>query len=151
MDILWSALLFSGKWLFIGLIYAALLVVLLAVRREMQGHLNEETPSAASPAKGRLKVVNSGSDARIRPGALLALSNETTLGSDKANDLVLGDQYISAQHARFTWDGGQWRLRDLGSTNGTFVNQRRLAPHQEQPVPFGAAVSLGDMIFELTE
>lgn len=148
---LWSALLFSGKWLFVGLIYAMLLIVLLAVRREMQGHLGEETSASPAPAKGRLKVIKNGTDPRARPGTVLTLANETTLGSDKANDLLLTDQYISAQHARFRWDGGQWRLRDLGSTNGTYVNQRRLAPHQEQPVPFGAEVTLGDMTFELTE
>ena len=150
MDFLWNALLFSGKWLFIGLIYAMLLVVLLAVRREMQGHLTGATSSAA-PLKGRLKVINSGSDSRIRPGARLNLSIETSLGADPANDLVLTDQFISAQHARFRWDGAQWQLRDLGSTNGTFVNQRRLTPQQEQPVPLGATVMLGDMTFELTE
>lgn len=150
MDILWSALLFSGKWLFIGLIYTMLFVVLLAVRREMQGHLSGAV-SPASSLKGRLKVINSGSDRRVRPGARLNLSKETSLGADKANDLVLTDQYISAQHARLRWDGAQWRLRDLGSTNGTFVNQHRLTPQQEKPVPFGATVMLGDMTFELME
>ncbi|MCB0211531.1 MAG: FHA domain-containing protein [Anaerolineae bacterium] len=150
MDIVWSALLFSGKWLFIGLIYAMLFVVLLAVRREMQGHLVDARP-ASSPLKGRLKVINSGSDKRARPGTLLNLSKETSLGADNANDLVLTDQYVSAQHARLRWDGTRWRLRDLGSTNGTFINQRRLTPQQEEPVPLGATIALGDMTFELTE
>ncbi|MCB0214555.1 MAG: FHA domain-containing protein [Anaerolineae bacterium] len=150
MDILWNALLFSGKWLFIGLIYAMLFLVLLAVRREMQGHLADPA-STTTPPKGRLKVLNSGSDKRTRPGTLLNLSKETSLGADAANNLVLADQYISGQHARLRWDGTQWRLRDLGSTNGTFVNQRRLTPQQEEPVPFGATVGLGDMTFELTE
>ncbi|MEM6458855.1 MAG: ATP-binding protein [Planctomycetota bacterium] len=48
--------------------------------------------------------------------------------------LPLTDQTISRRHAELTPDGGRWVLRDLGSSNGTFVNgvrvteQRRLRP-----------------------
>lgn len=150
MDIFSSAFLFSAKWLFLSLIYLVLFIVLIAVRREMGRHMpvKQQTPSAAA---GRLKIIQAGSDSRFWPGAVLALQNETAIGADKGNDLILADRFISARHARLHWDGAGWWAEDLGSTNGLQLNGRRLPPHREQPVPFGATLSLGDMVFELVE
>ena len=41
--------------------------------------------------------------------------------------LPLSDKTISRRHAELTPDGGKWLLRDLGSSNGTYVNGVRLA------------------------
>ena len=41
--------------------------------------------------------------------------------------LPLSDKTISRRHAELTPDGGKWVLRDLGSSNGTYVNGVRLA------------------------
>ncbi|GIK40850.1 MAG: hypothetical protein BroJett011_46830 [Chloroflexota bacterium] len=150
MDIFSSTLLFSAKWLFIGLIYLVLFVVLIAVRREMhlQAPVKLQTPSAAA---GRLKIIETGSDSRFRPGAVLGLQNETTIGADRSNNLVLADRFVSARHAHLRWDGAGWWLEDLGSKNGTSVNRRLLPAHREQSVPFGATLAIGDMVFELVE
>lgn len=150
MDILWSTLLFTAKWLFIGLIYLALLVVLLAVRREMglQVWSRVQTPSTAA---GRLKVIKTGSDPHLRPGAILALDNETTIGAAQDNRLTLADRFVSGRHAQLRWDGAEWWLEDLGSRNGTLVNGRPSPPHRQQPVAFGATLTIGDVVFELVE
>ncbi len=39
-----------------------------------------------------------------------------------------GDRYVSGRHGEFRINNGVWQIRDLGSTNGTFVGGRRLAP-----------------------
>jgi hypothetical protein len=150
MDIVWSSLLFSAKWLFIGLIYLILLLVILAVRREMrlQTAGRVQTPSAAA---GRLRIIQAGSDPHVRPGAILALQNETHLGAEPGNDVVLADHFVSGRHARLRWDGAEWWLEDLDSKNGTRVNGRPVLPRREQPVPFSSTVGIGDMVFELME
>jgi hypothetical protein len=49
------------------------------------------------------------------------------LGHDPACDVCLaGDTYISSCHAELSFRGGQYELRDLGSTNGTYVNESRV-------------------------
>lgn len=150
MDIVWGTLLFAGKWLFITLIYLVLFMVVVVVRREMGLRLTGElqTPVVAA---GRLKIIKGGTDPHARHGTILALPNEATLGSDRENNLVLTDQFVSGRHARLRWDGATWWLEDLGSKNGTFINARQCPPHREQPVPFGATLLLGDMAFELLE
>jgi pSer/pThr/pTyr-binding forkhead associated (FHA) protein len=150
MEIVWGTLLFSAKWLFIGLIYLALFVVLIAVRREMRLQMAGKL-QAPSAAPGRLKIIEAGSDPHARPGAILTLQNETAIGADKGNDLVLADRFVSARHAHLRWDGAEWWLKDLGSKNGTLVNGRLYLPRREQPVPFGATLAIGDMVFELLE
>lgn len=46
----------------------------------------------------------------------------TTIGRGLDNDLVLESTDVSRHHARIEFNGGQWYLYDLGSTNGTRIN-----------------------------
>src|SRR5271155_4611511 len=48
------------------------------------------------------------------------------IGSHPSNDVVLDDTTVSRRHATITRKAGSYELADLGSTNGTFVNGRRL-------------------------
>ncbi len=150
VDIFWSSLLFAAKWLFTGLIYLALFVVLVAVRREMRLRVSDKL-QAPSLAAGRLRIIAPGNDPQVRPGASLSLQNETTIGAGPGNDLVLNDRFVSTRHARLRWDGVEWWLEDLGSRNGTLINGRSCPPHRPQAIPFGATVQIGDMVFELVE
>jgi hypothetical protein len=60
----------------------------------------------------------------------LSPASATSLGRSKANDLVLDDVSVSSQHCRIRPEGGAFTLLDLKSTNGTFVNERRVTSHQ---------------------
>ena len=148
-----QTLLFAGKWVFVGLIYFVLLVVLVAVRREMALRLRAGQ-SLPSTAVGRLQVmqVNQvGGDSETRPGAVWLLKPENTLGADPENDVVLNDNLVSGRHARLRWDGAGWWLEDLGSKNGTFVNGERIVSYSAQKVALKSRIQLGDMAFELQE
>ena len=48
------------------------------------------------------------------------------LGRDKATDIVLGDPEVSRRHARFETSDGVVYVKDLTSSNGTFLNGRRV-------------------------
>lgn len=50
----------------------------------------------------------------------------SAIGRHSSCDLVLRKDDISRRHAEVLLDGSQWVLRDLGSTNGTFVNGHRV-------------------------
>ena len=106
--------------------------------------LRGEAPRAAS---GRLVVERSPA---LREGSDLVLNSAPlTMGRDAANDVELrGDDFASAEHARFEpRRDGVW-LSDVGSTNGTFVNGVRLErPRKLTP---GDIVRIGatDLRFE---
>ena len=46
----------------------------------------------------------------------------TALGRAKDNDVVIEDPFASSNHAMIIWRDGGWWVEDLGSHNGTFVN-----------------------------
>lgn len=48
------------------------------------------------------------------------------IGRSSVADLRLESRQVSSEHARISWDRERWLLRDLGSSNGTFVNKHRL-------------------------
>jgi pSer/pThr/pTyr-binding forkhead associated (FHA) protein len=49
--------------------------------------------------------------------------SEITVGRDPTCDCPLLDETVSARHARLAYHHGQWWLEDLGSTNGTKLNE----------------------------
>ncbi|MFE7128717.1 FHA domain-containing protein [Streptomyces sp. NPDC057617] len=68
-------------------------------------------------------------------------SRSYTLGRDPQGDLVIDDARVSWRHATLSWNGQGWVIEDHGSTNGTYVQGRRI--HQSDIGP-GSAVHLGN-------
>ncbi len=89
-----------------------------------------------------------------KAGAFLSSGNRTyqlfkgttTIGKSTKNDIVLDDGTVSREHAKIVEDNGHFKLIDLGSTNGTYVNghvlkkQRYLEPDDE--IGFGPEIKL---------
>lgn len=65
------------------------------------------------------------------------------IGKGAGNDIVIPDDSVSANHARLEFDEGAWRILDLNSTNGTYVEGVRLAPEVLTPLAYGASVRFG--------
>jgi hypothetical protein len=59
-------------------------------------------------------------------GQLLELRGRAIVGTANDCDVVIRDQSVSGRHAEFGMQGGTFRVNDLGSTNGTFVNGKRV-------------------------
>lgn len=146
----WNTALFVSKWIFIGLIYFTLFIVLIAVRREMSLRFSTDR-GTPEPEPGRLQVLTPGNDPNLRAGEMLVLKPVTCLGADSSNDIVLADRYVSGRHACLRWDGASWMLEDLDSRNGTFIGHQRCQPHVPQYVQPGALIRFGDIAFKLVK
>lgn len=48
------------------------------------------------------------------------------IGREDFNDIIIYDPEVSRHHAQIIYHGGEYLVEDLGSTNGTFVNGRRI-------------------------
>ncbi|MCU0241051.1 MAG: FHA domain-containing protein [Vicinamibacteria bacterium] len=60
---------------------------------------------------------------------ILSEATLTSIGRARANDIVLDDVAVSSQHCRIQPIGDSFVVFDLKSTNGTFVNEQRIAQH----------------------
>ena len=78
-------------------------------------------------------------------GARYDVSSGATLGRGDV-EVVLEDPFSSSQHARIERQGGAVVLEDLGSTNGTYLNDELL--RGPQPLHAGDRVRFGDSHFQ---
>jgi hypothetical protein len=99
-------------------IVAALVAAVLIAARPRAGIASEV--AGLLPVKAVLRLVEFGRERRFE--GLCPL----TIGRDKSVELVLTDPEVSRRHARLETQGGVVYLRDLQSSNGTFLNGRRL-------------------------
>ena len=68
-----------------------------------------------------------------------------TLGRAPTNEIVVADPNASRAHARIEERDGQWWLVDLGSTNGTLVNQTLIKERRLTP---GDQITIGAVVLE---
>jgi len=54
-------------------------------------------------------------------------SVEVTIGRSSTNVVAIADPEVSRRHACIRWDDGSYTIEDWASTNGTFVNDRRIS------------------------
>jgi predicted component of type VI protein secretion system len=68
----------------------------------------------------------------------------TQFTAGRQGTLVISDDFASGQHARFQTARGLWYLEDLGSTNGTWLNGRRV--HAPQLLKKGDRITIGHTV-----
>jgi hypothetical protein len=90
----------------------------------------------------RLRV---GTAAGLRAGAAYDLSDGALLGRGDGADIRLEDAFASTRHARLVPQGDVIVLEDLGSTNGTYLNDEPV--RGPQPLHAGDRIRIGDSDF----
>lgn len=79
------------------------------------------------------------------PGKVFPLmKNEVTIGRDINNEIVINDAEVSRKHCRLKLYGEGFIIEDLGSTNGTWVNEQRISGQHQ--LRTGEMIRLGDNI-----
>ena len=109
-------------------------------REQLRG-LTADLPAAPPRTLlGRLR-------ARLVPRTLPDLVGaHLVIGRSSSCQIVLGDDTVSRRHAELRFEDGRWLLRDLGSTNGTYVNGRWIT---EAEVRAGDVIHLGGCALRL--
>lgn len=84
-----------------------------------------------------------------RAGEVIPLgSSPLRIGRRAGNDLVLSDEKVSGQHAELAAEGGAITLRDLGSTNGSFLDGKRI---EEVALTAGDVLRIGRVSMRFRE
>ena len=81
-------------------------------------------------------------------GQVFQLTQEpVTIGRQEGNTIVLADPQASRHHATIFWQNGSYVIQDMGSANGTFVNEKRIAA--PQPLRDGYVIRTGNTMFDV--
>ena len=158
--------LFVLRFGFLGLMWVFVFAIVFALRSDLfrhyvrrgdrpQGDITHNPGAESSPFLPPVATTSTSSPAQklvivagAREGVEIPLeSDKLTIGRSAQSGLVIRDEYTSTNHARLQLWNGDWVIQDLGSTNGTFVDNQRVSV--PTPVPMYTPVSVGSTIFEL--
>ncbi len=98
-----------------------------------------ETGHTASP-NAQLVVIQG----RAQQASVELDTDTLTIGRQEENDLVLESDRVSRRHAKVLREDGGYFIEDLGSFNGTLVNNRKLTPCQKRKLRHKDVLQLSD-------
>jgi hypothetical protein len=116
------------------------------------GRVRERRPRAAEPKpkRGRARGAPSKIVVLDADGGRVSthkLTGTIQIGRGKQCEIQPDDTYVSQVHARISNRNGSWVVEDLGSTNGTYLNQRKVAgPTGISP---GDRIRIGKTVLEV--
>jgi pSer/pThr/pTyr-binding forkhead associated (FHA) protein len=144
------------KFALLVLLYFFVFRALRSVATDVGGRRRGATspmrsPATVAPAKasrgGRAPTQVVVHDAGKDKATTVALRGSTEIGRGNGCAIRLEDTYVSQMHARLADRDGSWYVEDLGSTNGTYLNDRRVQSPVE--VHAGDVVRVGKTVLEL--
>jgi hypothetical protein len=84
----------------------------------------------------------------VPAGVIFPLDGWITVGRASTSDIVLDEQFVSSTHARLVPRGQFYYVEDLGSTNGTFVNEKQVT---EAQLRLDSRLRIGETTFRYEE
>jgi len=127
------------RLIFLALIY----IFLWQIARAIARHLGVTRGSSSKKTANRVTFVRSESQA----GLSFTVNDATVLGRSDQADVILEDPYASEFHLRLVSQEGALTVSDLGSTNGTYVNGRRITTPTN--LRRGDALQVGKTVMEV--
>lgn len=130
--------------LFILIIYFFIFQVIRVISRELRNAASAETME--SEIRGSLLVDEAGAS-RLRAGQVIPLDPVTVIGRNRKATIVIDSSFVSNEHTQITWERDGWWVSDLHSTNGTFVNDRKIGVPTR--VGAGDLIEIGGVTFQM--
>jgi hypothetical protein len=121
---------------------------------QTESQIIPEPPVASSDTPVfSLVVLNSGQRLNLEPNRNLLLGrldkNRGIMPDVNLSDLGGYDSGVSRRHALLSLHEGQCLLEDLGSANGTFINNQQLSPNQPRTIKSGDEVKFGTLLMRI--
>jgi hypothetical protein len=140
------------KYVFLAVLYIFIARAFRAVYMELRPPQERERAARVSGRTSTKKTRKAPRKATVIEGANLKgksfdLGSELIIGRDEKCHVVLNDTYVSQVHARIFAKNNSYMVEDLGSTNGTYLNRRRVT--QPTEVQRGDRVKIGMTVLEM--
>jgi hypothetical protein len=126
-----------------GIIY---IIIILALRIMYKDVKNGDKRRVLKKSLG-LEVISSGSNPNLKKGGIVPIRGQLTLGRKEDNMVILNDPYVSSYHAKIYVKNTEYLIEDLGSTNGTLLNDEKL--EGKAYLNPGDEVKIGSVLFRV--
>lgn len=148
---------------FVAVLWIFILSLLSVIRADLYGRrvisriAKQNAPSFSSGAVSELGIDDGDSFDPTQiailtgrnAGSSLSIDGkkEILIGRAATSDLVIGDEFASSLHAKLVLVGEDWVLQDLNSTNGTFLDGKRVTT--PATIRAGMNIRIGTTNFEM--
>ena len=151
------------KFGFLAVLYLFLLWVARSALRDLSQHddasvvIEGDDPVAVPRRERHGPDLRAGVDPRLEvvaamgldPGTSFEIGDSATMGRADGSDIPVDDPFASSVHARIFPRGQFMYIEDMGSTNGTYLNGRRLRAAERLKV--GDTVRIGETEYRYEE
>jgi pSer/pThr/pTyr-binding forkhead associated (FHA) protein len=137
------------RYVFLALLYVVIFMVIRMVYRELKpAALRPATQRAAAktPRGGRKAKLVIVSETGRKKQASWELEGNVIIGRAPECAVSIDDEFASNQHSKVYQTEGRYYVEDLGSTNGTYVNGRRI--HYPTELRNGDRVKIGRTVMQ---
>lgn len=151
---------------FVAVLWIFILSLLSVIRADLYGRrvisklAKQNAPQLMASAGGSMSALAIEDGESFEPTQIAMLTGRTAgtnvdiagkkeilIGRASSCDLVIADEFASSMHAKLVLVGEDWVLQDLNSTNGTFVDGKKvLTPNT---IRQGTTIRIGTTTFEL--
>lgn len=132
------------KVLIIVVIYMIIVIALRIMYKDIKGGSKRKRVSKHLG----LEVMRVGDDAsNLKVGSVIPIHTKLTIGRKDDNMLVLHDQYVSGNHAIAFVKNDNYYIKDLNSTNGTLLNNKKLGKTMDLKVD--DEITIGEYVFKV--
>lgn len=130
------------KYIFITVIYLFIFAIIRMIYLDIYS-MNARRTGQNLPY---IKLINRRDSLEMKVEESYILDNNLTIGRARGNGITISDPFLSGQHAVFTKSDHNFYIQDLNSTNGTYVNGKKL---ENAPVMLndGDRIRIGQLDF----
>jgi hypothetical protein len=132
------------RFAIIAIVYIIIFLALRIMYKDIKGGGRKKELKKKSFG---LEILETGKNSNLKKGGIIPIRGELTIGRRNNNSLILEDQFVSGSHARIFVKNTDYMIEDLGSTNGTVVNEERL--EGRAILRAGDEIEIGSAVFKV--
>lgn len=112
--------------IFIVILYVIIYYALKIMYKDVKNGGKKKRPARANGSYG-LEIINSGNGRDLKEGSIIPIRSDLSIGRKDNNSIILSDQHVSGNHAKIVVRNNGLFLEDLNSTNGTYLNGKKIS------------------------
>ncbi|MCX7885583.1 MAG: FHA domain-containing protein [Caloramator sp.] len=133
---------FVMKFIVIAIIYIILFRIIKIMYLDLRGIKDRKDVKSFA-----LEVQDAPDSLELSKGSVFPLHTVTNIGRKDDNHIIINDPFISANHATLFIEKGRLFIKDLESTNGTYLNGNKIYDVEE--ISDGDVIEIGRIIFKV--